>query len=79
MSVDLTDYLIFGYVNIVRDMIRDCMSARKGRKEKKKCSGDRGFIITSSVVFRNYVPGELYALPLSITADCQGIQVNRFL
>lgn len=36
MSVDLTDYLIFGYVNIVRDMIRDCMSARKGRKEKKK-------------------------------------------
>lgn len=56
-----------------------CLPEKEGRKKKKKCSGDRVFIITSSVVFRNYVPGEPYALPLSITADCQGIQVNRFL
>lgn len=48
-------------------------------KMKKGAVGCRGFIIMSSIVFRNYIPGELYALPFSITADCQGIQVNRFL
>lgn len=46
---------------------------------KKNSVGDRVFLIMSSVVFRNYIPGKLYASPLSITADCQGIQVNRFL
>lgn len=35
MSVDFTDYLIFGYVNIVRDMVCDCMSA----KNEKRRSG----------------------------------------
>lgn len=71
MSVDLTRYLLFGYVNILRDVVCDC-------QKKKGAVDDRVFIITSSVVFRNYIPGELYAFPFSITADCQGIQVNRF-
>lgn len=29
MSVDFTDYLVFGYVNIVKDMMCDCMSGKK--------------------------------------------------
>lgn len=34
MPVDLTDYLFFGSVNIVRDMMCDCMSTKKEEIKK---------------------------------------------
>ena len=50
------------------------------KKNLKSAVGDRIFMsIMNSTVFKSDIPGELYALPFSITADCQGIQVNGFL
>lgn len=50
-------------MNIVGDMMCYCMSVRKGKKKKiKGAVDDRGFVIMTSVVLRNYIPGEVYYL-----------------
>lgn len=59
-------------------LLHVCQKGGK-KKENKGAVDDRGFVLISFVVLRNYIPGEVYDLSLSITADCQGMQVNRFL
>lgn len=47
----------------------------------KGAGSDRVFIIViimSCTVFTNYIPGEMCISPLSISADCQGTQMNFF-
>lgn len=42
LSIDMTDYLILGSVNIVRDKMCDCMSARN-KNTFEKVQGVTGF------------------------------------
>lgn len=78
LSIDMTGYFIFGSVNIVEDIMCDCMSARNKFRKVQGVTGFFIIVIMNCIVFTNYIPGEMDVYSLSINADCQGTQINFF-